>query len=336
MDLSVIVPVYQVEKYVRPCMESVFKQRIDDNRFEVIIINDGTKDKSMEMIADIINQHKNITVINQENQGLSVARNNGIAAAKGEYILMLDSDDLLVENSLKQLVEKAIETKADMVIADFLKKNDKEILNIYNSPIKQPHFEMYEKKGEQYFMEDFLPAECYVWRSLFRRAFLIKNNLSFYPGIFFQDIPFTHECYLKANKCIRVSILLNIYRRGHDNTATALSSFSAKKARDLCIAITKIWELSRLNNISPALRKKMESNIHVIYLNLCFRILYFLNTHEEAIQTLKFLNKQAPDLRFTNNFSQRIGDFLRRKMPYIYLKYLSFKWNYHHQSIVNK
>ena len=65
MDLSIIVPIYQVEKYVRPCMESIFNQGIDDNRFEVIIVNDGTKDRSMELIADIINQHKNITVINQ-------------------------------------------------------------------------------------------------------------------------------------------------------------------------------------------------------------------------------------------------------------------------------
>ena len=113
MDLSIIVPVYQVEKYVRPCMESIFKQGIDDNRFDIIIVNDGNKDKNMEMIADIINQHKIITVFNQENQGLPVAQNNGIASAKGEYILMLDSDDLLVENSLKQLVEKAIETKAN-------------------------------------------------------------------------------------------------------------------------------------------------------------------------------------------------------------------------------
>lgn len=75
----------------------------------------------MEMIADIIQQHKNITVVNQENQGLSMARNNGIAIAKGEYILLPDSDDLLVPNSLKPLLKKALETKADMVVADFIK-----------------------------------------------------------------------------------------------------------------------------------------------------------------------------------------------------------------------
>ena len=104
MKLSIIVPVYNVEKYIRLCMESIFKQGLDENDYEVIIVNDGTPDKSMEMITDIIVAHQNIHVINQENQGLSVARNNGIAAAKGEYIQFLDSDDLLIDNSLPYLI----------------------------------------------------------------------------------------------------------------------------------------------------------------------------------------------------------------------------------------
>lgn len=141
MDLSIIVPIYNVKKYVRACIESIYRQGLDEDRFEVILVNDGTKDKSMEMIADIIQQHKNITVINQENQGLSVARNNGIAIAKGEYILMPDSDDLLVPNSLKPLLEKALETRADMVVADFVKMKDEEIAALKeNEPSQREAF----------------------------------------------------------------------------------------------------------------------------------------------------------------------------------------------------
>ena len=92
-NLSIIFPVYNVEKYVRSSLESIFRQGLDETDFEVIIVNDGTKDHSMEVITDIIEAHQNIRVINQENLSLSVARNNGIAAAQGEYILFLDSDD---------------------------------------------------------------------------------------------------------------------------------------------------------------------------------------------------------------------------------------------------
>ena len=166
MDLSIIVPVYNVEKYIRPCIESIFNQGFDDADFEVIIINDGSTDRSMEMITDIIGQHQNITVINQENQGLSVTRNNGIAVAKGDYILMPDSDDLLIEHSLKPLLEKALETKADVVVADFYEMTNDEIESL---KINLPNFadiNIEEKTGEQMFFEFLKPHNYTVWRSL--------------------------------------------------------------------------------------------------------------------------------------------------------------------------
>ena len=165
MKLSIIVPVYQVEKYIRPCMESIFRQGLDEADFEVIIVNDGTKDRSMEVIADIISQHDNITVINQENQSLSVARNNGIAAAQGEYILMPDSDDLLIDNSVSPILEKALASKADLVVADFLEMTDEEIEQI--TVIEQPPISIKERKGEELYLRDLNPKECYVWRALY-------------------------------------------------------------------------------------------------------------------------------------------------------------------------
>ena len=107
-SLSIVIPVYNVENYIRANMESIFRQGLSDDCFEVIIIDDGTNDRSIEVISDIIEQHPNITVVKQENQGLSVARNNGIALATGEYILMPDSDDLLVFDSLPPLLHAAL------------------------------------------------------------------------------------------------------------------------------------------------------------------------------------------------------------------------------------
>ena len=224
MDLSIIVPIYNVEQYVRACIESIYQQGLDEDRFEVILVNDGTKDKSMEVIADIIQQHKNITVINQENQGLSMARNNGMAIAKGEYLLMLDSDDLLIENSVKPLLEKALETKADMIVADFVEMNDEGIKKHSHFQILQgnnkPDFAV--KTGEE------LLFERVVWRTLYRKDFISDNHFSFYPGITFEDNPFTLKCYLKAKLCIRAHWLLNIYRIGN-TTISSPSTFNKKK-----------------------------------------------------------------------------------------------------------
>ena len=137
LKLSIIVPVYNVEPHIRPCIESIFNQGLDEKDYEVIIVNDGSTDKSMEMITDIISQHNNIIIINQENQGLSMARNNGIEKASGEYIQFVDSDDLLIDNSLPYLLNQALASKADLVIADFIKKSDNEIITAIPSSLQK-------------------------------------------------------------------------------------------------------------------------------------------------------------------------------------------------------
>lgn len=321
MDLSIIVPVYNVEKYIRSCLESIFRQGLNEKCFEIIIVNDGTEDKSMEVIADIISQHDNITIIHQENQGLSVARNTGITAAKGEYILMPDSDDLLVDNSLKPLLEKALETKVDLVVADFINMTDEEIEQNKDRPLQKTVFDYREKTGEELLLQDLNPYQCYVWHTLFRKEFLIKNNLTFVPGIYIQDVPFTHECYLKANKCIKTSWLLNIYRKGHES---ATFSFNKKKAKDFCIAIAKTWELTHLDDLSPKVQKKLKEDVYTSFSAVLWIITHKIDLSSDRIDIIDFLKRQAPDLCFRNGTKQIIESFMYRHLPhlFIHIRYL--------------
>ena len=312
MKLSIIVPVYQVEKYIRPCMESIFRQGLDETDFEVIIVNDGTKDRSMDVIADIISQHDNITVINQENQSLSVARNNGIAAAQGEYILMPDSDDLLIDNSLSPILEKALVSKADLVVADFLEMTDEEI---EHGGWKAEGDTWKEKTGFELFMDDLNPRQCYVWRTLFRRAFIQDNHITFVPSIRYQDVPFTHECYLKAKKCLRVNCLLNIYRRGHES---ATFSFNLRKAKDLCIAIGSTWRLKALESLTPEVRTRLNDNLFASFSLLIYWMLHNIKNRKERDEIFAFLRSQVPNLKFTNGIKQRVTTFLFNASPTFY------------------
>ena len=154
IQLSIIIPVYNVEKYIQFCIESIFRQGLDETSYEIIIVNDGTRDDSMKVIEELYSQHHNIIVIEQENQGSWVARNTGMTKASGEYILFADPDDLLIDDSLQPLLAKALETKADIVVADYLEMNDKEINEIYRNPPCQKDFTIQEKTGEQLFLED--------------------------------------------------------------------------------------------------------------------------------------------------------------------------------------
>ena len=315
IDLSIIVPVYNVEEYVRPCLESIFKQGLDDSRFEVIIVNDGSTDHSMEMIVDIIQAHSNITVINQENLSLSVARNNGIAVAKGEYIMMPDSDDLLIENSLAILLDKALETKVDIVVADFLRMTSKEIDSFKG--VKQDCCEFKEKSGEQLFLEDLNPNYCYVWRNLYRKAFIEENHIRFIPGIRYQDVPFTHECYLKAGKCIKASWLLNIYRIRRPGSNT--TAFSLENTRSFSIAIGATWLLRTMKGLSYKQLYKLEEDVFTSFSRLIYHTIYFSRNRFERNSVMDFLKTQAPHLNFTHSIRQRCTTFMFKHIPHFFI-----------------
>ena len=257
-------------------MESIFKQGLDENDYEVIIVNDGTPDKSMEMITDIIVAHQNIHVINQENQGLSVARNNGIAAAKGEYIQFLDSDDLL------------------LVVADFIIMNDEQISQINNKPIVQTDGTIQERINEELFTYDLNPHFCFVWNALYKRDFLNHHQLRFIPNIYFEDIPFTHQCYIKANHSIRINWQFIIYRKGHESIT---SKFSIKKAMDYCEIIAYLWELSKDKGLAESIRQKLRDSTFISFSML----FYFLTTckvisYSEKVNVLNLLKKDIPKL----------------------------------------
>ena len=316
MDLSIIVPVFNVEKYIRTCIESIYKQGLDEECFEVIVVNDGTPDRSIEMIIDIISAHQNIAVINQENQSLSVARNNGIKVAKGEYILMPDSDDFLIENSLKPLLEKALETKVDLVVADFLTMTNEEIDDFYKEKFQQPELQFKKVVGKHIFLEVLNPNHCYVWRTLYRREFLVTEDITFYPGLRYQDIPFTHECYLKANNCIHTNMCLNIYRRWSGSSTKA---YKFDNSKQFITAIALTWKLRQIEGLSSDVLYKLEENVYIAFRIMIYHTLYCIKEKNDRYMLMNYINFQAPDLNFTHNIRQRIITFMIKRMPHLFI-----------------
>ena len=322
LKLSIIVPVYNAERYIRDCLDSIFRQRLNEDEFEVIIINDGTEDSSMNVITDIISLHHNIVIVNQENQGSSVAWNNGIAIANGEYILLVDADDLLIERRLKLLLEKAIETKADIVVPEFIEVDDEEITEskvAHLTALHQP-LSFQRTTGKEMFLLDLHPSECFVWRKLYKKKFLIQNHLSFVPGIHFQDIPFTTECYIVAGNCFKASQLFYIYRKrkGH-----ATHDFRFNKSCENTIAIAKTWELISRYQLTGVIKEKLQENVFTNFTNFSIRTSLLSKDFNEREFVFKRLRENAPDLFFTNNVKQKIISFLFWHFP-MFFNYMYF------------
>lgn len=314
MDLTIIVPVYNVENYIRSSLESLYRQGLDEQRFEVIVVNDGTKDKSMEVIQDILAQHHNITVVNQENQGLSVARNTGLKHAAGEYVLFVDSDDMLIDKTLKSLLDCAVSTSVDMVMGDFVKLSDKEIDNFIPTSLD---IESIEISGEDAFVHYLNPRECYVWRTLYRRHFLLDNSIMFIPGIYFEDVPFTTECLIKAKRCISNNQPFYIYRQRENSI---VSSISIRKILDFNTVIAKLWEMYLNYTLPLQMRKKL---MNTIFITFSISVWYVSNNSSLLSQrsiVVSDLKKKVPNLCFTNGVKQKIISFLYRTIPCSYIK----------------
>lgn len=315
--LSIILPVYKVEDYIRACLESIFRQGLSDTEFEVILVNDGTPDNSIGVISDIVNQHENIIILNQQNKGVSYARNIGLSKAQGEYVYFVDPDDLLLDNSLSVLLPKLVSTKVDVLMAKFIKFSDGEDTEDYSHLNFRTGYEKL-KTGIDAFVEDLSPYECYIWRMLFRRNFLIAKEIEFKP-FRYEDTLYCQECLLKAQNCMIVDNLIYAYRLRKDSFT---SSMNFRGMRDLNSSMAAISQLKMIEGLPKVACARLMDNLFASFsLGLwCVAHNKSLYAEKEAIvEDLK--SKVDPSVfLFKSNLKQRFVSYMFWHAPNLYLK----------------
>ncbi len=215
--VSVIIPVYNVEKYLRQCLDSVINQTLQD--IEIICINDGSTDGSAAILEEYANKDNRIKIITQENQGLSIARNNGMKIATGEYIAFVDSDDYIVIDSIENMYNNAIKTEAHIVVAksfafaeDNSEKTKKRTIKKNRYLNKNEFHGIYNVTMDNYsyIISD---CPCVAWSKLFSRKFLQDNNLKFIDkNIFHEDNGFWIKVCACFPKIMFITDLAVMYR----------------------------------------------------------------------------------------------------------------------------
>lgn len=245
--ISVIVPVYNVAPYLRRCLESILAQTFND--FEAICINDGSTDNSLDILRQYTQKDKRIIIFNQENMGLSAARNAGLREAKGKYITFIDSDDFVAPEFLKCLYEAIINSGADISGCDFFK-----IKNNYQAfkPCVNPKTKIFDDAlGTLLDKRNFIHFN--VWNKLYKREVL--NGVWFVEGIYFEDWVFNTIVFSKANAFAWIEASLYGYRIS-DNSIMR-SSFSQKKIDDYAIGIHFVYDFYLAHY--PALLKQVKA-----------------------------------------------------------------------------
>ncbi len=217
--LSIIIPIYNVEKYLHQCLDSILNQTYDP--YEIICINDGSTDNSLTILKEYVQKSEKIKIITQPNKGLSGARNAGIKAAKGEYLFFLDSDDWIEENALQILVEK-ITDKSDLICFNGCRYFEDGRTEEPDAGITENNLTGWEYYNKYALQNRKFHFVCSVLR-LYRREFLLENNLFFKEGIYHEDNLFTPIVCYYAKSVQIIPDCLYVYRIREGSISQTLS-----------------------------------------------------------------------------------------------------------------
>lgn len=219
MKLSIIIPVYNVEPYLERCVHSILRQTLDVSEYEIILIDDGSKDNSGAIADKLAAEYANIKVFHQHNQGQSVARNLGLDNASGDYIWFIDSDDYIINDHISEVLSIACGNDYDIVCFWM------DIVDIQGNPMGRGAVQPLELRrvysGKEALMDGLeLGGPC---TSLYSRRLIDRYHLRFYPGISQQDVEFNTRIYSLADTVYFTDYLIYRYFKTGQSTTTTKS-----------------------------------------------------------------------------------------------------------------
>lgn len=290
VDISVIVPIYNAEKYLNKCVDSLINQT--KKELEFILVNDGSTDKTEEIIKSY--KDSRIKYFKNKNQGIGKTRNFGIEKATGKYIMFLDSDDYLKNNACEILYKSVEKTDADLAICDFYK--------IYDSGVEEK-IKLLSFKPTTLRKTPSLVNEINLapWNKLYKKELITKNKIKFVENLKYEDAPFVIEAFSKAGKIIKVDEYLNYYLI-HGNSETTV--------RDKrCFDILKIIDLIRKNTKNEAYLQEEINKLTVrIITNYTIQQ---RNQKDKNVgldfidEAFSYLEKEVPDYKNNKYFKNR-------------------------------
>lgn len=264
--ISVIIPIYKVEKYLRQCVDSVINQTLRD--IEIILIDDESPDGCPGICDEYAASDRRVRVVHQKNRGIGGARNAGLQIAGGKYIFFLDSDDWLDTDGLRILYERAEQSGAHIVLTG-------ETLYMENYGKFVPGWRDYSKKTDienlcaENFFDTFTPA----WARLYRTEFIRDNNLRFVERCWFEDNSWGAFIFMLADKVAFTPSVI-FYRQRDDSVTNSLDSRVFDIVKDFEFFMNFVHE----HNISNNDKIKL---VHIWYLRIFYDYLLKLNKHNQ-------------------------------------------------------
>lgn len=267
MRLSIIIPIYNVSKWLGRCLASVRNQGLSPEDYEIVAVNDGSTDDSMAVLEAFRNEEEKAgvktapwVIVNQENKGLSAARNAGLKAARGTFVWWIDSDDYLEPCCAVKLLERAEKDRLDVLcfnlqlVYDAVPGNAKAIMPTepYNIPDSTGGAVV---KGEKFMLQVGMPPAA--WAAIYRRSFLEARGLKFMEGVLHEDQEFTPRAYFLARRIAFENVVVYNYVQ---RDGSIMKSENPKKTDDLLKICMSLWNFAQENT-------QIESSIRYCFVN---------------------------------------------------------------------
>lgn len=266
MKLSIIIPIYNVSKWLGRCLASVRNQGLNLEDYEIVAVNDGSTDDSMAVLESFRKKENengiegNWTIVSQKNKGLSAARNAGLKVAKGTYIWWVDSDDYLEPCCATKLLERADKDRLDVLCFGLQLVTEEDA----KEESSQADIEPYEipdstngavVKGERFLLECGMPPAA--WAAIYRRSFVEARALKFMEGVLHEDQEFTPRAYFLAKRIAFENMVVYNYVQ---RNGSIMKSENSKKTTDLIKICTSLWNFAQENT-------QIESLIRYCFVN---------------------------------------------------------------------
>lgn len=245
--ISVIIPIYNTEEYLEECLESILAQTVPF--YEIILINDGSTDKSAEICKSYCVRYSNIRLVEQSNQGQGNARNRGIQMASGDYIVFIDSDDKVFENMNETIIKNLSQNPVDVLYFSADIKDDIGTYSEKNDYIRRNDICDMTLTGVDFFVRTYQDNNYIVSPCLaaYDRSFIVDKKITFPTRIVYEDIPFFLHVTMCAQRirCVTDKLYIRRYRK----CSTTTGKITKKKCQDHMTMQCEVWKILKANNM---------------------------------------------------------------------------------------
>ena len=318
--ISIVVPIYNVEKYIHKCVDSIINQTYKE--IEIILVDDGSPDNCGSICDEYSQKDDRIKVIHQKNKGLSGARNSGTNIAKGEYIAFIDSDDYIVSNMYELLLNKILTTKSDVAICNFRESKST------NYPFEKNNYTLTTLDQRETF-QNYLDYGFYVWRNLYKRT--VIESVEFKEDILFvEDIFFGADIISKITKSVFIDLPLYIYNVDNMTSLTKVN-YNKKKFTSLD---ANVYLKNKIKYIFPSDYILSEILRKRILENCLFHLQNLFKGENESLDPDNNFIKKTKQI-FNNNFKFTKNRSLFKLIVFIF-NWKSLKSIYYLKSLLNK